>query len=171
MNMKIKVKVKAYQKGEFPTKVSQLENDLGYLTDAQGSIDKDGKVYARQNSEWVNISDALDQTQIELAPAGEDYEGSGLKLSNDGLVYTIGVKKYELSLGTLPEHLEEDTVYYVSDQGSVNYFVTGGTAWSSGNNEYVTQDEYNNYINGGEADTEDFEQTLLPVNSEGVYNG
>ena len=54
--IKLKTKLSAYAKGVIPTKVSQLEQDIDYTTEAP----KDDKIYARKNGEWENISTEQD---------------------------------------------------------------------------------------------------------------
>ena len=54
--IKLKTKLSAYAKGVISTKVSQLEQDIDYTTEAP----KDDKMYARKNGEWENISTEQD---------------------------------------------------------------------------------------------------------------
>lgn len=54
--IKLRTKLSAYAKGVIPTKVSQLEQDIDYTTEAP----KDDKIYARKNGEWESISTEQD---------------------------------------------------------------------------------------------------------------
>lgn len=164
MNINIKVKIRAYQKGEFPTKVSQLENDEHFISEAPD----DGLVYGRQNKEWVDLGSSVGLTTLTPKAPGTNYEGSGLSLELNGLDYTIGVKKYEF-LNEEPIEIEDDTVYYVGMLTADN-FVCGGTSWSDGGNEFEQVSEYNNIMEGGNSgDSPDV--IIYPLDSQGVYNG
>lgn len=161
MKIDIKAKLKAYTRGILPTRVSELINDMDYIPDV-----KDDRLYARTHGAWIQIDD-LGKTEIEL------LDNSGLNLEqlmppNKCPIYKIGIRKQEILETELPETLAEDTTYYVVDL-TPNQFVDGGTAFSNGNNEYVYTNEFSQEIDGGNATTTQFNQTLLPLNSNGIY--
>ena len=161
MDIKIKARLKAYTKGILPTKVSDLENDLHFIEDVNG----DG-VYVRAEGQWIRADQALDKTIIELV------DNSGLDLIEPPLgsnIYQLGIRKWEGTELELPNTLEDDKIYYVEDLTANNY-INGGTAWSDGNNEYVSRSEFNNEIIGGNARSI-ANIILRPLNSKGVYNG
>lgn len=158
MNINIKAKLKAYTKGIIPVNISQLNNDLDFISD----VEQDG-VFARKTGEWININDALVRTRI-LIP-----EDSGLNLEQDGYDYTLSVRKQDILQKDLPNVLENDTVYYVLDLTADEY-INAGTAFSNGNNEYVIESDFNSLMNGGDASSQ-ANIFIKPLNSQGVYNG
>lgn len=152
-DIQIKVKLRAYTKGIIPD-VSEFIKDAPL----------DGNTYGRQDGKWINIKDAFSQKDIELA------ENSGLNLDYDSsnYQYTLGIRKYEINESELPNILEADTTYYVVSNHP-NLFIHGGTAFSSGNNEYVIESQVTRIINGGNSESAG-DQIFYPINSEGVYN-
>ena len=85
MNIKIKAKLQAYTKGILPTKVSELENDLDFISD----VTEQG-IYVRAKGEWIKADDALDKTKIQL------LDNSGLNLIDPpegSFTYQIGIRK------------------------------------------------------------------------------
>lgn len=161
MNIKIKAKLQAYTKGILPTKVSELENDLDFISD----VTEQG-IYVRAKGEWIKADDALDKTKIQL------LDNSGLNLIDPpegSFTYQIGIRKWEGTQLELPTILQNDTTYYVQEL-TANQYIDGGTAWSNGNNEYVQFEEFNEEIYGGNARSV-ANIIMYPVNSEGVYNG
>ena len=161
MDIKIKAKLRAYTRGLLPTKISDLENDLDFIPDAPD----DGSIYGRQDKEWVNIDQALAKTILELK------ENSGLNLSYDPntSTYTLSIRKEDITQLELPNILEPDTTYFVEDL-TANIFDDGGTAFSQGNNDYITISEFKSEMDGGNA-TSIANIIMNPLNSEGVYNG
>lgn len=160
MDIKIKAKLKAYTKGILPTKVSELENDEHFISEAP----IDGHLYGRKDGTWQNIDKAINKTAIEIP------ENSGLNLSYTDITstYTISVRQKNITETELPSVLEDDTVYYVEDL-EANVFIDGGTAFSSGNNDYVIVGEFGATLDGGVASTMAFDNEILPLNSKGVY--
>lgn len=157
--IKLNVRLSAYTKGALPD-LSQ------YLTDAQGSIDKDDKVYARKNGEWVDIKTLDSDEQFIIA-----QPGSGLDLIQDEVElnnYYISIRQKTGKLSDI-QHFEDDTTYYILDEQPEEY-INGGTAFSDGNNDFIDSSEYQYNINGGQAHAI-FELELLPINSKGVYDG
>lgn len=156
MDIKIKAKLKAYTKGIIPD-VSKFVEEAPV----------NGKLYARRDAKWEDISEALLDTAIELE------DNSGLHYSYDAHThtYTLGVNKEDLTQTQFEgiDVLAPDTVYYVEDQ-TANTFVDGGTAYSNGGNEFVEFSEFTNEVNGGESSSiANIE--MHPLNSKGVYNG
>ena len=144
MDIKIKTKLRAYSKGILPTKVSDLENDLDFIPDAP----KDGQIYARKDGSWKDISDINLDTIIALA----NRSGLNLEYDAEERTYTLGIRKEELTNLELPVILQDDTTYYVLDLDP-NTFIDGGTAYSSGNNEFVEESEYTISFDGGNCHT------------------
>lgn len=162
MDIKIKAKLQAYTKGILPTKLSQLENDVDFIEDAQGSIDKDGKYYVRHDGQWVDITPPEPSTSdIILA------DNSGLNLEKDGEYRKLSIR--QVTSDEYPSTIEEDTTYYIVEN-TPDVYINGGTAFSDGNNDYVDSSEYQFNINGGNANAQ-FDLDLLPINAKGVYNG
>lgn len=153
-DIQIKVKLRAYTKGIIPD-VSEFIKDAPL----------DGNTYGRQDGKWINIKDAFSQKDIELA------ENSGLNLDYDSsnYQYTLGIRKYEINESELPNVLEADTTYYVVSDHP-NIFIHGGTAFSNGNNEYVSLPQFTSTLYGGTS-SDNPERKFYPINSEGVYNG
>lgn len=159
MNINIKAKLRAYTKGIIPVNISQLYNDLNFIPDAPDN----GVTYGRKNNEWVDIDDMVTHTTLAVT------EDSGLNLAVTGRDYVLNIKKYEITQSELPSELEADTTYYVLDQEPNNY-INGGTAFSSGNNDYIDISEFSVITNGGHANTQ-ANILMYPINAEGVYNG
>lgn len=161
MDIKIKAKLQAYSKGILPTKISQLDNDLDFISDVQ-----DEGVYVRSKGEWINADSALDKTKIEL------LNNSGLNLVEPlegDYTYKIGIRKWEGTQNELNFPLDNDTTYYIEDLTADDY-INGGTSWSDGNNYCVTLNEFSNRVYGGKSNTQ-ANIILKPLNSKGVYNG
>lgn len=151
MDIKIRTKLRAYTKGIIP-------DTSKFLTDAP----EDGNIYGRQDGQWLNITESTMPISIELE------ENSGLNLSYADHIYTLGIRKEDINQNQLPSTLADDTVYYVRDL-TPNYYVSGGTAYSSGNNEYVLISEFIDSLSGGQAG---LNTTLIleGTNSEGLLN-
>lgn len=161
MDIKIKGKIKAYTKGIIPTKTSQLYNDgetgeKPFIEEAP----KDSQYYARKDGEWQSLEGELNKVNIKLP------EGSGLNLDIEGKENLLSIRKEEGFEEDLPKELEEDTTYYTFSSPSL--FISGGTAFSSGNNEFVLENEYKTITSGGTASTTSFIK-IIPLNSKGVY--
>lgn len=163
MDIKIKAKLKAYTKGILPTKVSDLLNDLDFISD----VKNDGNVYVRKFGEWIEANNALKNEIIRVA------ENSGLNLvyNPEDNSYTLSIRKEDLTQTEfeLLNQLQSDTTYYVAEQ-TANTFDDGGTAFSDGNNEFVDYTEFTSQVNGGQANSV-ANIEINPLNSEGVYNG
>lgn len=162
MDIKIKAKLQAYTKGILPTKVSELENDLDFISD----VTEQG-IYVRAKGEWIKADDALEKTKIQL------LDDSGLNLiepPEGSFTYQIGIRKWEGTQLELPATLQNDTTYYVQEL-TPNLYINGGTAWSDGNNEYITLSEYGSIISGGNSSTTAYNTIMYPIDSKGVYNG
>ena len=158
----LNIKLSAYTKGLLPTKLSELENDTHYLQDAQGSLDKDGKYYARRDGHWEEITQPKPvQSDIILA------ENSGLNLEDFGDYRLLSIK--EVLTDEFPDTFEDDTTYYIVEN-TPDIYINGGTAFSDGNNEFVNESEYDFIIDGGRSNTNNFELDLLPIDAKGVYN-
>ena len=159
MDIKIKAKLKAYAKGNLPTKVSDLENDLDFISDVQDAE----HLYVRKKGEWVNADDSLKQTTISTL--------SGLGIEHSDHHYDLWVKQEDLTQTEFENIsvLEADTTYYIMDQ-TANTFDDGGTAFSNGDNEFVDLPEYAKQIDGGNASSV-ANIIMNPLDSKGVYNG
>ena len=153
MNIKLNVKLSAYTKGIFP-------DTSKFITDAQGSIDHDDRLYGRKNDEWVDIkNEFLDQEIIV-------EEGSGLNLIKlEGNKSSLSIRQKIIKNKNLI--IEEDTTYYLTEN-TPDIYINGGTAFSDGNNEFTDTSEYGQIIIGGRSN---IDIILLPLNSKGVYNG
>ena len=158
--IKLNVRLSAYTKGALP--------DLSpYLKDAQGSIDKDDKVYARKNDEWVDIKTLDSDEQFIIA-----QPGSGLDLIQDEVElnnYYISIRQKTGKLSDI-QQFEDDTTYYILDEQPEEY-INGGTAFSDGYEDISVDSQYVDYIDGGKANTVDYDLELLPLNAKGVLNG
>lgn len=166
-NIKIKATLKAYTRGLLPTKVSELENDLHFVSD----VDKPG-LYVRKQGEWVDASDALEEVKL-ITP-----QNSGLNIYEikPGTEFELSIRKKELTQTQFEEspdynNLEEDTTYYILDQ-TANVYLTCGTAFSDGDGdfEYSFDSLFNSIVNGGSA-ASIMDVIIKPLNSRGVYNG
>lgn len=158
MDLKLKVKLKAYTKAMIPD-VSK------FIEDAP----KDNKVYGRKDGDWVNIDSSLVKTRI--LPRDNN---SGLDIEPVGDDYLIGIRKWEGKSSDIPNNLEPDTTYY-GYESTPNYYLDGGTAYSSTyyddileQNEEVAIDLV---LDGGNYNTRVFNLELLPIDSKGEYNG
>lgn len=167
-NIKLNVKLSAYTKGALPTP-PDLSN---YLKDAEGSIEHDGKVYARKNGDWVDIRTLDADNQYIIA-----NKGSGIDLIEDDVkkdTYYISARQKEITEANFNnltiDSIEDDTTYYVINN-SPEYYVNGGTAYSNGDNDYVDDSEYDFNISGGNSKQKDFSFNLLSIDAKGVYNG
>lgn len=143
-NIKLKVKLSAYSKGIIPD-VSKFIEDAPV----------DNKVYGRKNNEWVDIkADVLDQ-QIIIE------KGSGLNIKHiEPNIDSLSVRQSVIT--NQKEIVDEDTTYYLIEN-TPDLYIVGGTA-------FLDEDGYNQKIIGGNASTTIFDETLLPINSEGKYN-
>ena len=147
MDIKLKVKLSAYSNLSLPN----------YLTDAPS----DDKLYGRRDGEWVEI-DSIQGTSIVVD------DTSGLSLEDiDEHKKLLKIKQY---IGIEPETYEDDTTYYIIDL-TPNLFINGGTAFSDGYEELSIDSQYIDYIDGGKANTADYDLELLPLNAKGVLNG
>lgn len=149
----IKVKLRAYTRGIIPN------SDL-FLTDAP----IDGRIYGREDGEWVDITEGMINTVVAVG------ENSGLDVTHDPIshTYTLNIRKEDIKQVDLPEELAYDTTYYVLDQ-TANTYLNGGTCFSDGNNDYITESEYYNRISGGAAELVT-PLIIYGTNSRGVCN-
>lgn len=163
MDIKIKAKLNAYTKGIIPTKVSDLFNDLEFISD----VKNDGNVYIRRYGEWVEANNALKNEVIRVA----GNSGLNLVYNPEDNSYTLSIRKEDLTQTEFEQltQLEPDTTYYVAEQ-TPNTFDDGGTAFSDGNNEFIDFNEFTDIVDGG--DRNSIANIIMnPLNSEGVYNG
>lgn len=152
-NIKLKVKLSAYTKGIIPVKISQLENDLDFITEAPD----DGITYLRGNKTWIPLSEIVKDQTIIL----DDNSGLNLRDLGNNL-YALSVRQKVIN--TLDQVIEEDTTYYLDDK-KPELFITGGTAFSDEQHEFY-QEAW-----GGRSGTSTFTVSILPIDSKGVYNG
>lgn len=159
--IRIRAKLSAYTKGLIPTKVSQLENDKDYITEAP----KDDFAYARKDGEWLKLDSTEFGDNIEL------LDNSGLILKKEGNKAQLGIDQEILNQEEFDklQELDSNTTYYTYER-TPDLYVNGGTAFSDGSNEYVDLSQYGIEMNGGKAHS-NFELELLPINAKGVYNG
>lgn len=173
-NIKIKATLKAYTRGLLPTKVSELENDLHFISD----VDKPG-LYVRKQGEWVDASDALEEVKL-ITPQNS---GLNIEVIKPGTEFELSIRKKELTQTQFEEspdynNLEEDTTYYILDQ-TADVYINGGTAFSDGkiDSDYSLFSIFNEALNGGKANSDNpnseyaFTSYIKPLNSQGVYNG
>lgn len=166
--IRIRAKLSAYTKGLIPTKVSQLENDEEYITEAP----KDEFAYVRKDGEWLKLNSTELGDNIEL------LDNSGLILKKEDNKAQLGIDQEILSQEEFDklQELNSNTTYYIYER-TPDLYVNGGTAFSDGGNEYVDLSQYGLEIKGGKADsnkidsTMKFELELLPINAKGVYDG
>ena len=160
--IKLKAFLSAYTKGVLPTKVSQLENDLNYVTDVESQDPK--QYFIRQKDTWVDITEALDIIRLS--------ENSGL------IVETIDNKVF-LSIDQMVidknefdtlDILDTNKTYYVYST-DVTQVLNGGTAYSDGENDIVDETEYGIYYSGGNANTNTVDIIFEATNSRGYSNG
>lgn len=159
--IRIRAKLSAYTKGLIPTKVSQLENDEEYITEAP----KDEFAYARKDGEWLKLDSTEFGDNIEL------LDNSGLILEKDGNKAKLKIDQFVLKQEEFDRlsSIDENATYYTYER-TPDLYVNGGTAFSDGDNEYVDLSQYGIEMNGGKAHS-NFELELLPINAKGVYNG
>lgn len=148
MDIKLKVKLSAYSK--LPI--------LDYINDVPKSTED--KIYGRKNGQWVELED-IGTSDIIVE------EGSGLDLiEKDEHHRSLSVRQY---LGIEPEIFEDDTTYYIVEI-TPNLFINGGTAFSSGYEEFNILNQFKTTINGGNSSTVTWELELKPLNSKGVLD-
>ena len=160
-DIKLKVKLSAYTKGVVPTKLSQLENDENYITEAP----KDEFAYARKDGKWLKLD------SVEFGDNVGLLDKSGLLLKKEGNKAWLGIDQKILNQEDFDQltSLNENTTYYTYER-TPDLYVNGGTAFSDGSNEFVDINQYGLEINGGKA-ISNYELKLLPINAKGVYNG
>lgn len=160
-DIKLKVKLSAYTKGVIPTKLSQLENDENYITEAP----KDEFAYARKDGKWLKLD------SVEFGDNVGLLDKSGLLLKKEGNKAWLGIDQKILNQEDFDQltSLNENTTYYTYER-TPDLYVNGGTAFSDGSNEFVDINQYGLEINGGKA-ISNYELKLLPINAKGVYNG
>lgn len=154
-SIKLKAKLSAYTKGVLP----QLPDD--YIKD---DAPDDGNTYGRKNHKWVDVRESGTGKTIILD------EESGLNLRETDQPFTYALSIRQKVLEHLPEELEDDTTYYIIDL-TPDIFINGGTAYSNGYGDLLIDNDYETIISGGEAATQDFDLSLLPINAKGEYNG
>lgn len=149
--IKINAKLKAYTKGFIPSKVSQLINDSDFITEAPS----DDRYYVRKNREWVEDK----QHTIALVE-----ENSGLNLEKSDIdEYKLSIRQAILENDDDRE-LEPDTTYYRKEK-EPEIFFSSGTAFSSGDKEFVDVSEYDTIYQGGNANTTTYEIEIKPMNA------
>lgn len=181
-NIKLRARLSAYTKGILPSKISELEQDIDYITD----VPDDGSIYMRRHNEWVRVveDDEPSENPEEPINPGETIiggitlaENSGLKLVRDNGKNIISVKQQVLIDSEIPSDFEceEDTTYYIVET-TPNTYINGGTAFSDGYTDSIldeeVESEYTQIIFGGNCNQRNFDVMLKPLNSKGVlYNG
>lgn len=148
MDIKLKVKLSAYSK--LPI--------LDYITDVPKSTDD--KIYGRKNGEWVEI-DSISGTSIIV----DDTSGLSLEDTEDHKQ----LLKIKQCIGIKPELFEDDFTYYIIDRDA-SLFINGGTAFSSGYEEFNILNQFKNNINGGKANTINWDSIITPLNAKGVLD-
>lgn len=146
-NIKLKARLCAYTKGTLPDNL---------VTDAP----KDDILYGRKNGKWVDIR-LGELGQIIKVPLNS---GLTLKETEEPNIYLLTLNQEVLK--ELPLELLDDTTYYIIDN-KPEIYINGGTAYSDGNNDIITDNQYGGIISGGS----NYVLELLPINSKGEYNG
>ena len=156
-NIQLNIKLSAYTKGILPKKVSDLENDLYYISDAPN----DDIIYARKNNDWIDINEVKNKLSILVGPGiqKEDISLNEILLS---------LKQWVGNIEDLPT-LQDDFIYYVIEN-KPDLFIVGGSAFSDGENDFVDSSEFNKIYVGGNANTSIFDIITLPIDSKGVSN-
>lgn len=142
--IKLNCRLKAYTRGIYS----------GYLTDAP----KDDKLYARKNGQWEVVEQTTPVEHVKLA------ENGGLKFNEQEELlikqWAGDSEDFEYII------VEDDTTYYIADN-TPEVYVNGGTVFSEGNNDFIDNSEYSQVMNGGLANTNQFDLVLEPINSKG----
>lgn len=146
-DIKLKVKLSAYTKGTLPDNL---------VSDAP----KDNFIYGRKNGEWIDIR-LSEVGQIIRLPLNS---GLTLEKTDQDNIYLLSIN--QKILNELPTELLDDTTYYIIEN-KPELFINGGTAYSDGDDDTITEEEYNEVILGGS----NYTLELLPINNKGVYNG
>ena len=150
--IKINAKLKAYTKGFIPSKVSQLINDSDFITEAPN----DDRYYVRKNREWV-------EDKQHIITLVDENPGLNLVKVPDRDEYKLSIRQAILENDDDKE-LEPDTTYYRKEKAP-EIFLSSGTAFSSGDNEFVDITEYNLLYTGGNSKTTIYDIKTKPMNA------
>lgn len=147
MNIQIRAKLSAYTKSTLPTKVSDLENDLNFISEAPA----DDEIYARKDKQWVSLDQALERDTF--------VAGNGIRIDKAGHEYTISTKDW---FGSQEEFnrltsLDPTMTYYVYEEEGIKIISGGDPSTSVFEQIYL----------GGNPTTEEFDIYMSPLNSEG----
>lgn len=150
MDIQIRAKLSAYTKGTLPTKVSDLENDLDFVTDVP---DESVGIYVRKPDKW----ERLETDRFE--------PGAGIKIdkiTSDYInTYTISAKQWvgtESEFIALDDRLDEGTTYFTYEDSATTE-INGGEPDTD-----FTEIPDNNKLFGGTPQTEIFDIYITPVN-------
>lgn len=167
-NIKLRAKLSVYSKNVLPTKLSDLDQDLDYITEPP--VDEDDSAWARKNGEWVKVEEYAG-SNIHLD------EDSGLNLVRKETESLISIRQKILKDSEITDDFEyeDDTTYYIVDT-TPQIFINGGTAFSDGYTDEILEEEipaeYNCILSGGLSNQKEYDLILLPIDSKGVlYNG
>ena len=175
--IKLKTKLSAYSKGVIPTKVSQLENDKDYTSEAP----KDDKIYARKNGEWNNIStpqdnepytrknDTWTRLEDELQAKGyrTDEQLDEKYINNSELdAYNTGLREFIADTYVNKETFNTTLEDYVTNDSLANTL-----------EDYVEEtalnDTLTNYVTISNLESRDYvpdvQQNILDPSNEKVY--
>lgn len=159
-NIKIRVRLAAYTRGILPTKISQLEQDIDYVTEAP----KDDGVYGRYNGEWTEV---ISGNQVLIDPGSgldkEELNKQQIKLS---IRQWVGDKE---QYNNLPD-TENDKTYYVYNAREIKFYLDGGNAFTDSaiiTTNMEIDNILGNIIDGGKSTTYKADLYLEGIDSKG----
>lgn len=167
-NIKLRAKLSVYSKSVLPTKLSDLERDIDFITEPEDN--GEGDIWVRKYGEWVKAEGYIGKN------IGLD-ENSGLNLIRKDPEYLLSIRQKIIKDSDITDdfNYEDDTTYYIIDT-KPEVFINGGTAFTDGGYDSILEEdlpsEYNCILSGGSSNQKDFDLILLPIDSKGVlYNG